>query len=566
MIATLGKANRKPVTVDLVKLVDTRMLIQANSGGGKSWLFRLLAESAAGKVQTIILDPEGEFSTLREKVDMLLVGEEGEVSADVRSSKLLARKLIELRISAVIDLYELKLSDRRKYVRYFLESLMSVPRKHWHQVLVMVDESHVFAPERSAGDAESTQAIISLMSQGRKRGFCGILATQRISKLHKDAAAECNNVCVGRTNLDIDLKRAADILGMTKSDAAVLRSLDPGIWYAFGPAFDVNGVVCFKAGAVGTKHPEAGKRHEFTAPAPSKAIQNVLGELEGLPAEAEKEVHDLATAKARIAELERAVDGKGPVIDVAALRDAEQHGYKAAIAEMSRKAGIYATQSKQVLQRMLGSFEDISRIAQDALDQMVLPTLDIAEFAEPRTTAISDSPKQRVSRSPVRRQPASTNGALGELPKAERNIIQALGPFSDGRTKVQIALLCGYSHKGGGFNNALSSLRSKGLIDGYGSMRATDLAHAQYGPFTAMPRGRELFDQWLRHSAIGKAERCILEALYQVAPRSITKEEVAELAGYEAKGGGFNNALSRLRTLELITRGREFTLNPDLLG
>jgi hypothetical protein len=41
-----------------------------------------------------------------------------------------------------------------------------------------------------AGEAESTEAVISLMSQGRKRGYTGIIATQRLSKLHKDAAAE----------------------------------------------------------------------------------------------------------------------------------------------------------------------------------------------------------------------------------------------------------------------------------------------------------------------------------------------------------------------------------------
>jgi hypothetical protein len=32
--------------LDLPTLVDTRLLIQANSGGGKSWLLRLFAERA----------------------------------------------------------------------------------------------------------------------------------------------------------------------------------------------------------------------------------------------------------------------------------------------------------------------------------------------------------------------------------------------------------------------------------------------------------------------------------------------------------------------------------------
>src|ERR1700691_5607809 len=61
--------------LDLPTLVDTRLLIQANSGGGKSWLLRLIAESAG--IQTIVLDNEGEFASLREAVDVLLVGAGG---------------------------------------------------------------------------------------------------------------------------------------------------------------------------------------------------------------------------------------------------------------------------------------------------------------------------------------------------------------------------------------------------------------------------------------------------------------------------------------------------------
>jgi len=35
---------------DLSALVDTRLLIQANSGGGKSWLLRFIAERAGGEL------------------------------------------------------------------------------------------------------------------------------------------------------------------------------------------------------------------------------------------------------------------------------------------------------------------------------------------------------------------------------------------------------------------------------------------------------------------------------------------------------------------------------------
>lgn len=42
------------------------------------------------------------------------------------------------------------------------------------------------------------------------------------------------------------------------------------------------------------------------------------------------------------------------------------------------------------------------------------------------------------------------------------------------------------------------------------------------------------------------------------------KEELADAAGYEASGGGFNNALGRLRTLELVEGRGEVKLADEL--
>ncbi len=53
------------VALDARTLVDTRALIAGSSGSGKSYCMRVIAEQAAPKLQTIVLDPEGEYTTLR---------------------------------------------------------------------------------------------------------------------------------------------------------------------------------------------------------------------------------------------------------------------------------------------------------------------------------------------------------------------------------------------------------------------------------------------------------------------------------------------------------------------
>src|SRR5579864_888531 len=153
----IGDSEGKHLKLDIELLIPSRLLIQANSGGGKSWLLRRMAEQLYGKVQTIILDPEGEFATLREKFGYVLVGEGGETPADVRSARLLAEKLLELKASAVCDISEVfrgRRMEQRQWVREFLDGLMDAPRKLWHPVVVIVDEAHQFCPQENpkAGD------------------------------------------------------------------------------------------------------------------------------------------------------------------------------------------------------------------------------------------------------------------------------------------------------------------------------------------------------------------------------------------------------------------------------
>src|SRR6185369_5184167 len=175
----IGRSTEgRDIRVSVDRLIETRAIIMSRSGGGKSWALRRLLEQTNGQVQQIVIDVEAEFFTLREKFDYVLAGgAEGDCPADTRSAAMLARKLLELRVSAIIDIYELKAHDRIRLVRLFLESLIESPKSLWHPCLIVIDEAQLFAPESTK--CESTQAVIDLMTRGRKRGFAGILATQR---------------------------------------------------------------------------------------------------------------------------------------------------------------------------------------------------------------------------------------------------------------------------------------------------------------------------------------------------------------------------------------------------
>src|ERR1700742_1357201 len=145
------------------------------------------------------------------------------------------------RVSTVLNLEGLDAENQMRRAAAFLGGLFEVSRDHWYPMLVVADEAQLFAPA-VAGEVSdearkfSLAAMTDLMCRGRKRGLAGIIATQRLAKLAKNVAAEASNFLMGRTFLDIDMARAADLLGMDRRQAEMFRDLARGHFVALGPA------------------------------------------------------------------------------------------------------------------------------------------------------------------------------------------------------------------------------------------------------------------------------------------------------------------------------------------
>lgn len=228
----------RPVTIDLEELLATRLLVQGNSGSGKSHLLRRLLEKSAGQVQQIVIDPEGDFVTLAGPYGHLAIEA---AEHDEKEIVHAAARIREHRASVVLSLEGLEAEGQMRCAAAFLSALFEAPREHWYPSLVVVDEAQLFAPSGGGEVAEdvrraSLSAMTNLMCRGRKRGLAGIIATQRLAKLAKNVAAEASNFLMGRTFLDIDMARAADLLGMERRQAEAIRDLPRGTFLALGPA------------------------------------------------------------------------------------------------------------------------------------------------------------------------------------------------------------------------------------------------------------------------------------------------------------------------------------------
>lgn len=228
----------QPALLDLEELLATRLLVQGNSGSGKSHLLRRLMEQSAPWVQQAVIDPEGDFVTLADRFGHLVIdaAEHNEAALQRAADRVRAH-----RVSVVLNLEGLDADGQMRHAAAFLGGLFDADRDHWSPMLVVVDEAQLFAPA-AAGEVSdearraSLGAMANLMSRGRKRGLAGVIATQRLAKLAKNVAAEASNFLMGRTFLDIDMARAADLLGMERRQAEMFRDLPRGSFVALGPA------------------------------------------------------------------------------------------------------------------------------------------------------------------------------------------------------------------------------------------------------------------------------------------------------------------------------------------
>ncbi|MBW8753963.1 MAG: ATP-binding protein [Sphingomonadales bacterium] len=256
-----------PITIDVEELLATRLLVQGNSGSGKSHLLRRILEESAGIVQQVVIDPEGDFVTLADLFGHVVVDGAAYSAAELTR---LAARIREHRASVVLALDGLEIEAQMRCAALFLSALFDAPREQWFPALVVVDEAQMFAPA-AAGEVSdearrlSLAAMTNLMCRGRKRGLAGIVATQRLAKLAKNVAAEASNFLMGRTFLDIDMARAADLLGMERRQAEQIRDLARGQFLGLGPAISRRPV----AVRVGTVRTGARVLVQKMAPPPS---------------------------------------------------------------------------------------------------------------------------------------------------------------------------------------------------------------------------------------------------------------------------------------------------------
>lgn len=552
-------------------------------GSGKTYGAGKLAELLmdAG-VQTVILDTVGNWYGLRISADgkekafdiPVLGGLRGDIPLESTGGELVADLVVEAGRSVIIDLSQFSLGDRKRFATSFGIRLWQRKKAEADPspLHLVIEESQLIVPQMVRGDDARMMGIYEeIIRLGRNYGIGVSMITQRPQSVNKEVLTQTECLVVFQVNGAPERKALREWIVHQGADVNLvdkLPALHVGHAYVWSPQWlrileQVK--IAPKRTMDASSTPKVGVRRQQREMVPldldafkqkmaatiERAKENDPREMQRTIAQLKRELAQRPQAKAEVKE-----------VPVFAERDLT------ALQKVAEAFDRFVKEAHNFGLRVSGVGKVVEAINERRKDKFAP-----APVVRPNAQAPVRRPGAVVHR-PVTAAPAS-NGDLRRaihseqiaesdhvhLPKAERSILRVLANYPEGKTRREIGVIAGYKHTGGGFNNALGALRSAGYIIGSDPLKITDAGLQALGPVEPLPTGKELFDYWMQHPDLGRAEREILRVLY-ISKDSMSKEEIAPLTisdrgtPYEANGGGFNNAIGRLRAYELIDGGR----------
>lgn len=137
-----------------------------------------------------------------------------------------------------------------------------------------------------------------------------------------------------------------------------------------------------------------------------------------------------------------------------------------------------------------------------------------------------------------------------------------LASFPNGCTASQLAARSGYSRRKSTWRGAIAELRKADLIAGGPDHFTLSDTGAAQAPPAEIPTGDELWSFWT--ARLGEGPKVFLTALRNAWPRDLTRDELADITGYDPAKSTWRGILATLRSFDLVAGSGPFALDADL--
>lgn len=569
-----------------IELATGSTAILATKGGGKSYTAAVIVEELIARgVPSCFIDPTGAHWGLKSSASgksaglavTIFGGDHADLPLQARSGEVIARWFVEKRFNAILDLSHFKKAEIFQFLTPFLSELYRLNRE---PVQLVADEADLYAPQFVGKAGGLVPACLGAMEdivrRGRKNGIGSTLITQRPASINKDVLTQCDCLLTMRIGHPRDVEPVMEWIEMNgdldtaKEMLASLPSLPTGTAWIWAPTFKIFERVQIRKRTTfdSSRTPKIGERMivptafaKIDLEALGKEIQNTIEEAKANdPAALKMEIGRLRgvlakSAKIALADAARKMTPPAPVVREVAVLDI-------GAAELMRFTGQQLKLAHDDFQRIEKSIAALATRIKRNLphgNEIIVypasgPSAGKTETVRPADVSIG-RPEYRISPNASARTALleRTDGGK-DLSACERAILAAASTrYPKPSSKSQLAVISGYSVTSSSYQNALSSLRTQGLISGYGDAIELTGAGLTLAPPAGAQDGDSVRALWL--GKLGGCERKILEWLIEHYPMDFHKDAIAEATGYSVTSSSFQNSMSKLRTLELITRG-----------
>ena len=216
-------------TLPAIEILTGRGFVTGKSGSGKSNTGSVIAEGLLeNNYNLLVVDPEGEYYGLKERFEILHVGNGDlcDVQVSPGHAEQLADIALEQNMPVILDVSDyLDGDEASELIANVVRALFTKEKDARKPFLLVIEEMQEYLPQQGATD-ELSELLERVAKRGRKRGLGMLGMSQRPSSVDKDFITQCDWMVWHRLTWQNDVDVVRKVLGSDVADE--VEDLDTG--------------------------------------------------------------------------------------------------------------------------------------------------------------------------------------------------------------------------------------------------------------------------------------------------------------------------------------------------